>query len=259
MSHRAAGALLVGLALVLPAMPAAAHRQAVPTARQFGGTPRVGALFLPGLYPAFHTCTASVVHSSGHDVVMTAAHCMQGSGVGYVFAPGYHDGKTPYGTWRVTEAYGSGRWVRNQDPQRDFAFLVVARRTQGGRSVAVEDVTGGNRLGKAPKHGRRVTVTGYVVGNGGDPVNCRTRAYRHAGYPAFNCGGFKGGTSGSPWLAGPAARRSIVGVIGGLHQGGCSPATSYSSRLGRAAHAVLHRAEHHGAATTFPVAGSDGC
>lgn len=259
MTRRAVVALLVAPVLLPATGTVSAAARRAPQARHFAGTPRVGALFLPGLYPAFHTCTASVVHSSGHDVVMTAAHCMQGSGLGYLFAPGYHDGKTPYGTWRVTAAYGSGRWVRHQDPQRDWAFLVLARQRRGGRVVGVEDVTGGNRLGTAPRSGRRVSVPGYVLGDGGDPITCRTRVYRHAGYPAFDCAGYQGGTSGSPWLTGHGSRRSIVGVIGGLHQGGCSPATSYSSRLGRAAHAVLRRAARRGPATTFPVAGSDGC
>jgi hypothetical protein len=48
-------------------------------------------------------------------------------------------------------------------------------------------------------------------------------------------------------------------VIGGLHQGGCEPSTSYSARLGRPALAVLRRAADHARADVFPQRPSDGC
>ncbi len=55
----------------------------------------VGALFADGS----HFCTASVVHSEAGDLVLTAAHCVRD---GMTFAPGYHDGVTPFGMWTVT-------------------------------------------------------------------------------------------------------------------------------------------------------------
>src|SRR5206468_3901099 len=145
--------------------------------------------FLPGLYPGAHTCTASVLRSRHGDVIVTAAHCMTGSGLGYEFAPGYDKGKTPYGVWRVTAAYGSARWIRSQDPQRDWAFLTVAPKRRGGKTVTVAQVTGGNRLGAVARSGRKVTVPGYPVGTADAPITCRATVYHHRGYPAFDCGG----------------------------------------------------------------------
>ncbi len=71
-----------------PAAPAG-----TPTAHHFDGRPSVGALSPPGL--SIHVCTASVVDSRSGNLVLTAAHCIVGTGKGYVFAPGSHDGVLP--------------------------------------------------------------------------------------------------------------------------------------------------------------------
>jgi V8-like Glu-specific endopeptidase len=214
---------------------------------------------MSGAYPVLHTCSASVIRSKSRDVIMTAAHCVDGTGVGDVFAPGYHDGKTPYGVWRVTAAYGSPRWIHHHDTQHDWAFLVVANKTKHGKVVHLQDVVGGNRLGAVAKAKESVRVLGYPAGGTVNPITCLTDVYLHRGFPAFNCGGYVGGTSGAPWLAGHGRVRTVVGVIGGLHQGGCRPATSYSSLLGSPARTAFKRAEHHRRADTFPTPPGDGC
>lgn len=242
---------------------AATHHSTAPTSYHFNGTPTVGALFVPGAYPAsLHTCTASVIRSTSRDLIMTAAHCVTGTGRGYVFVPGYRNGKAPYGVWHVVAAYGSPQWVHHphhQDTQRDWAFLRVANKTERGRVVHLQDVVGGNQLGAAATPGTAIRVPAYPVGRSDRPINCLTRAYRHGGYPAFHCTGYVGGTSGAPWLAGRGRHRIVIGVIGGLHQGGCTPATSYSARLGKPAHTAFERAEHHRRADTFPPPQGDGC
>jgi Trypsin len=241
------------------AMTAAAG--STPASHHFRGNPTVGALF-PGGYPGFHTCTASVIRSTRRDVIMTAAHCVSGRAKGIVFAPGYHDGKAPYGLWRVTAAYGSPRWIHHNDTQRDWAFLVVANKTEHGKVVRVQDVVGGNRLGAVATIGEMIRVPAYPLGQSGPndkPITCTTKVYLHRGFPAFNCGGYVGGTSGAPWLIGHGHARHVVGVIGGLHQGGCKPATSYSARLGAPAWSVFRRAEHHRRPNVFPTPPGDGC
>jgi V8-like Glu-specific endopeptidase len=62
---------------------------------------RVGALFLHDA-SGNHFCTASVVASPGRDLLVTAAHCINGGPHGgarsdIVFIPGYRDGHAPYG------------------------------------------------------------------------------------------------------------------------------------------------------------------
>lgn len=190
---------------------------------------------------------------------MTAAHCVIGRGRGYVFVPGFVDGRAPYGVWRVTAAYGAPGWIQHHDTQRDWAFLVVANKTRHGKTVHLQDVVGGNRLGSGVTVGQRVRVPADPAGGAIKPITCASRVYRHRGFAAFNCGGYVGGTSGAPWLAGHGRVRTVVGVIGGLHQGGCRPGTSYSARLGGAARSALHRAERHRRTDDFPVPPTDGC
>jgi hypothetical protein len=235
------------------AQPAASAQTAGPA----GALARVGPLFFPsalGLGPQLqlpHYCTASVVHSSGHDLLLTAAHCVLGTGLETEFAPGYRNGVSPYGDWTVTAAYLDPHWLANQDPRYDFAVLAVA--AQGARNV--EDLTGAPALGSAPATGASVTVAGYVLGTGGVPTVCTARAYYTSGYPSFNCGGFSNGTSGGRWLAGGR----LVGVIGGLQGGGCSASTSYSAPFGAVVAALLARAERRGAGDLAPVSLPLGC
>ncbi len=255
-----ARALVAAVAATLASLTAtSAAARAEPTARTFGGMPTVGALFITGLFP-LHICTASVVRSANRSVIVTAAHCIRsGTGEGYEFAPGFHDGKAPYGMWRVTAAYAAPAWIRHFDTRDDFAFLVVAPRRIDGRLRHLQDVTGANALGHTPKPGTVVTAVGYPLGVGGSPVHCRVPTRRHGRFSAFSCDGFADGTSGGPWLARRAGGRRVVGLIGGLHQGGCSPAASYSPPLGRAAHRALYRAAHGRPADRFPAPPGDGC
>lgn len=257
MRSRIAAAVAVMVGTVLGTTPAVASRE--PTATTFGGTPTVGALFISGLFP-LHICTASVVRSANRSVIVTAAHCVRGgTAKGYEFAPGFHDGTAPYGMWRVTAAYGAPGWVRHFHTWDDFAFLVVAPRRVDGKLRRLQDVTGANLLGSTPMPGRRVTVVGYPLGVGGSPIHCRVRTFMHGPFPGFHCNGFADGTSGGPWLAAAPSGRHMVGLIGGLHQGGCTAATSYSPPLGRAAHRALRRAGHDGRADSFPSPPGDGC
>jgi hypothetical protein len=249
----------VAALLLPPAGAAGAASRHEPTATTFGGTPSVGALFITGVFP-LHICSASVVRSANHSVIVTAAHCIRsGTGEGYEFAPGFHDGKAPYGMWRVTAAYAAPGWIRHVNNRDDFAFLLVAPRRVDGKLRHVQDVTGGNALGHTPPPGTRVTVVGYPLGIGGSPRHCSVPTRRHGDFPAFSCDGFADGTSGGPWLAGSPGSRRVVGLIGGLHQGSCSSAISFSAPLGRAAHRALHRAGHYRVADHFPAPPGDGC
>jgi V8-like Glu-specific endopeptidase len=228
-----------------------------PTAKPFGGSPSVGVLFPPGSLA--HTCTASVVDSSVGDLLITAAHCISGTGYGYVFVPGYHGGIEPLGSWTVVKAYGAPDWIARQAPQADFAFLVVAPQLVDGHVEQVQDVTGANELRTAPTPGDQVTVPAYGLGRNDDPITCTTRVYFDATFPAFDCDPYANGTSGAPWLLRGNRGWYVVGVIGGLHQGGCHPWTSYSAAFGAVTSRTYSSATGGATASTFPSAGSDGC
>ncbi len=231
-------------------------------ATSFDGLPQVGALFAGTSDTGPHFCTASVVHSTHGDVIATAAHCLNGTGTDLLFVPGYHAGVAPYGLWPVVAAYVDARWSSQHDPNADYAFVTVAPQTRGGHRVEIEQVVGADRLAIDQPSTTAITVAGYPAQVGGRPIICSTTTYAHQGYVGFDCGGFVDGTSGSPWLVEYRAstrRGRLFGVIGGLHQGGCSPDTSYTARFDTATTRLLARAEQGGPGDDVSAAGSDGC
>ncbi|MCX4754878.1 trypsin-like serine peptidase [Kitasatospora purpeofusca] len=183
----------------------------------------VGALFTGAVRPGNHFCTASVLHSTTGNLLITAAHCLDDPS-GVVFAPGYRDGKAPYGTWRVTAVHTTTGWSRGGDPDEDFAVLETAADATGRR---VEDVVGGNTLGTDEPFGATVRLYGYPAG-GESPLLCSNTTGRQSTYQrVIDCPGYPGGTSGGPWIS--TATGHVVGAIGGYQQGGDTDGTSYSA------------------------------
>lgn len=263
---------LIGLAVVLltAALPAAAGAAAnaaagtpvgMPTAKHVSAIAVVGPLFRNGLGND-HSCTASVLRSPRHDLILTAAHCVSGTGAGLLFAPGYDAGRTPYGVWTSTAAYVDPSWLRDQDPQHDYAILRLASQLSNGRQVGVQDVVGGGSLiAPAARTGQKLTVPAYPAGIDDQPIDCTVTVYRTDGYPSFDCAGYFGGTSGAPWLVATTDHSTwlVAGVIGGLHQGGCVDYTSYSSAFSLDSYRLWLRAALGLPPDRLPVAGSDGC
>ncbi|MEU0966287.1 trypsin-like peptidase domain-containing protein [Streptomyces sp. NPDC005917] len=192
---------------------------------------RVGALFSAdeaGSLSGNHFCTASVVHSPQRDLIVSAAHCVDGDdgATGLVFVPGYRNGRAPYGVWKVGKRYLPDGWAKGQDEDSDVAFADVDER--GGKRV--EEVTGANRFASGVATGATaVTVTGYPDSRD-VPVSCTNKPVaRSATQQRIDCPEFTGGTSGSPWVNGG---HEVVGVLGGHEQGGSTADTSYSVVLG---------------------------
>ncbi|MER5928699.1 serine protease [Streptomyces sp. NPDC002054] len=221
----AMAAMAALLSVDLPAATAAAGAGRTVEAPPGGTTDRVGALFASGL-DGGHFCTASVVRSTGRDVIATAAHCL-GDVSGTVFVPGYHNGTAPYGVWRLTGMSVDPGWQRAQDPDADLAFATVA--PLDGR--AVQDVVGGFPVAADQPADAEVTVLGYPSDRD-TPLTCThttelwSNTQRRIACPALG-----GGTSGSPWLVDGA----LAGVLGGHEGGGTDPDVSYSAVMGPAA------------------------
>jgi V8-like Glu-specific endopeptidase len=203
---------------------------------QFGGTPAVGALFTDsGGHLGSHFCTASVVHSPGGDLLVTAAHCVgsyAGSTVsGLVFVPGYAAGSAPYGVWTVTRVFVDQAWTSSSDPDDDVAFIAVTRKG----SAPIDQVTGAERLAIGRSPAQMVRVIGYPESLD-EPVSCQNRAAAFSPTQLeFNCANYTNGTSGGPFLVGidpDTGTGTVIGVIGGYEQGGNSPDMSYAAAFG---------------------------
>lgn len=234
-SIRSVRAALLGIVLTLvAALPVSAQATTQPFAPD-------GVLFYPsvgGLMPALnviHPCSASVVHSAGHDLVATAAHCLYGNGATIEFVPGFRDGKAPYGVWTVSRLYVESAWKSGQSPKADVAFLRIL--PLHGRQI--EDVVGARPLG-TPVVGARVTVSGFPL-RSNVPSVCVSTLTLTLGYPTARCpsGGMVDGVSGGAFVQ----SGWLVGVVGGLEQGGCSADIAYSAPFGIASHQLWLRAQ----------------
>jgi V8-like Glu-specific endopeptidase len=206
-----------------------------PNARSAAVALRVGALFENDA-SGTHFCTASVVNSPGKDLLVTAAHCLNGGdGSGdksdIVFIPDYRDGSTPYGIWTPQRLVVAPQWASSADPDYDVGFVVL--KPYNGQNI--EQVLGASQLGFDPGYQQLVRVTGYPS-SASAPITCLNWTSKQSGTQLqFDCGGFTGGTSGSPWVTrfDPRSRTgTIVGVIGGYQEGGDTPSVSYSAYFG---------------------------
>jgi V8-like Glu-specific endopeptidase len=208
--------------------------------------PRVGALFSHSA-SGNHFCTASVVDSPGHDLLITAAHCIDGGKKsGYnqdiVFIPDYNDGAEPYGVWTPSKLLVDPHWASSSDPDYDVGFVVL--KPDDGKNI--EDVLGANKLGFNAGYSHLVRVTGYPS-TANAPVTCiNWTSEQSPSQLRFDCGGYFNGTSGSPWLTDFDLRTrtgTIVGVIGGYQQGGNTPSISYSVYLNDSIRTLYQQAE----------------
>lgn len=206
-----------------------------PDAHAYNGTKAVGALFLDQKGKLTHFCTASVVSSTAGDLLLTAAHCMEGRSLtpagSVVFAPEYHSGKFPLGTFDVRQAFTDGAWQKNRNPDDDFAFLIA-----GNPGQDIQRKTGAETLQTNTKLPQQVEVIGYPDATN-RPITCTNpaRAYTAHGLHqlVFDCPGYTDGTSGAPFLMDVKAATgdgTVIGDIGGYEQGGDTPSVSYSSQ-----------------------------
>jgi V8-like Glu-specific endopeptidase len=207
----------------------------IPLARGVPGSKVIGALFFNN-GAGSHYCTASVVRTPKRNMLLTAAHCLYSPAAhawhrNIVFVPRYDAGHRPYGTWPVWLMVADRRWIEHGDPAQDYAFAAV-QLTRGRR---LADVVGANDLLVGQGGADRVLVAGYPSKENNPTdhqIGCAGRTYRQSrSQLRFDCHGFYGGTSGSPWLSDYDARTQsghVVGVIGGYQAGGTEEWRSYS-------------------------------
>lgn len=255
-SRRWAFGIAMLIAVAAGGTAAAQPHDPTPSAANSPGSSIVGVIFPP--HSDQQGCTATVINSYTRDLILTAAHCVSGSGAGWTFAPDWHSGAAPRGRWTVTAAYALPGWMSDQDPQQDMAMLKVAPRVIDGQERKLQTVTGAADVGLAPPAGQHVTDIAYN-NDSGEPIRCTTTVYWTRGHPSFDCHGYLGGSSGSPWLVTSGPRPKIVAMIGGLHQGGCEESTSYSSAFGDNIISLWLHAEGALHGDVLPAPDPDGC
>ncbi|MFD4760849.1 trypsin-like serine peptidase [Streptomyces sp. NPDC058439] len=220
---------------------------------RFEGLPVAGTLFRVegrGVY----FCSASVVSSPKHNIVLTAAHCLTGreSANQLAFAPKLQKdsaGKlvAPYGLFSVKRDGGRSRvWMdrryatdKQAYAQYDVAFLEVG---PGKDNRRVEDTVGGNRLRTDAGYAHKDVHLVAYPGANPPPRTCTSTARKEAfsGWPGaylrIDCDGYSGGSSGGPFIANfneTTKTGDVIGVIGGYKTGGATDDTSYSSYFGK--------------------------
>jgi hypothetical protein len=194
----------------------------------FTGIKSVGVLFSMDKDMKAHYCTASVVHSSGHNLILTAGHCL---GAKAAFVPMYDHTQSAagqaYGMWPVQEWFRDARYASDKSPESDLDFAFARLQDTDGRNV--EDVVGGNTLARTPGFVNQVSVIGYPsVTYDAQDLAIRCSGIGTTPLPSYNqmqidCGGMWGGVSGGPWFSSvdpSSGTGEIIGSVGGFNGGG---------------------------------------
>ncbi|GAA3031464.1 trypsin-like serine peptidase [Streptomyces glomeratus] len=206
----------------------------------FAGVPTVGTFFHYVRDPATDRlvgrfCSAGVVDSPQGNVILTAAHCS--GGTKGMFVPRYDGASkkpTPYGRFPVQKWVRDSRWYRagkepTRDAYSDFDYAFARVGTNSHRQSVQKAVGAALKLGQVGgRYHQTVTVVGYPGSHNpkNRPIICPGVATRQLpGYRQMRmeCGGFYGGTSGSPWITGLNSRTgsgTVIGNLGGYYGGG---------------------------------------
>ncbi|WP_107447974.1 serine protease [Streptomyces sp. P3] len=221
------------------------------TSSPFGGLAMIGRMYMRRGSGSYF-CTASVIKSPHHNIVLTAGHCLDAKtrSSSMAFVPQWTAANPrPHGIFpvRTDSANRSRIWIDQRYYDRghikgapwDVAFVQVDARDDGQQ---VQDVVGGNTL--ATRRGyafARVRLVGYP-GADRQPLTCTNSTTRFTptdhtpgSYLRIACNDYRPGTSGSPFLANFNTRTGtgeVVGSIGGWKTGGPTADVSYSPNFG---------------------------
>lgn len=199
---------------------------ATPDATLAKGNLPSGKLFMyDALLQKDYVCSASVINTASHEVLVTAGHCLysgQSSTGGNQprwwqnvrFVPQYKNGVRPYGTWHADYLAVTYNWYWSGGPvwstntwlgyQHDFGMVLLKPGGTSGTSK-VQDVVGANGWAYNVSH----SYTGHIFGypknyNNGQVLKACVASVGNdsngLGLSAATCN-FAGGASGGPWLA----------------------------------------------------------
>lgn len=205
----------------------------MPTAEHFLGLKSVGTIFTYTADPTTdkmhaHKCSASVVESPAHNLILTAGHCAGGMAVFVpMYAAEYTLDKQPFGFYRISSWFTDNRYVHNtKKPISDLDFAFGRLEASGGGKQA-QDVVGANKLVRTPSYLNKVTMVGYPSSHNPEDhgVRCPTQTEALPGFYQIQakCRGMWGGVSGGPWFSQvdwAKGTGEIIGNVGGYNGGG---------------------------------------
>jgi hypothetical protein len=155
-------------------------------------------------------CSATVVNSATHSVVMTAGHCVyepraRVAAKRLAFVPAYADRAQPFGRWTASTSRSTLPWIRDENFDFDYATLTI--RPLNGQLI--EDVVGGRPLATDTPREQTYNAYGYPVNFGDAQVmwTCRggyagddPRPIRGGPAPVGMGCNMKAGASGGGWV-----------------------------------------------------------
>ncbi|PWI20527.1 hypothetical protein DI272_17835 [Streptomyces sp. Act143] len=176
------------------------------------------------------SCTATVVTSANHSTVVTGGHCVNSPDLlgednqwatNVMFAPGYHDGRAPYGkfvgrlgvadtTWLRYDALDSARYDGH-----DQAFVVL---NPDSRGRTVQDAVGVAQRIAFDRPGDRTAYEFGYPRSASDPA--RQGLPEYTGARLAYCAGPTREDPGTPDFPEPAGQWGTACVMGGGASGG---------------------------------------
>ena len=184
---------------------------------------RIGKLFMNE-----GTCSASVV--SGKNVIVTAAHCCwdrtsKGWTGGWSFAPGYEDGKAPYGVFNWEDARVPNSWINNGDIASDVCLIRLKDDAAGHPVTYYTGWLGRAWNFPAAQHMRAFGYPGNI-GNANSQESCTGESSAQSS----SCGSdvlnmackMTYGSSGGPWIKDYGAGDHVDSTVHGYVSQSCT-------------------------------------
>ena len=222
------------------------HRPVKPKDRN----PAIGKLFMRYLGVKVH-CSGTLIKTRSLRLVLTAAHCLQLSGIWsthVTFVPDYRNGRRPYGTYSSKALWITGNWARHPHfPSLNFDLGIVKLRKRAGKR------TGAVRYKTFPGRSGKTHIYGYPSGamRGQKLCVCTSRTWEGPGYSARSLGptgmaarcNMASGSSGGPWIShSKKGARYLHGITSASPR---SNRRKFSSPyLGKKLRALIHKAEN---------------
>jgi V8-like Glu-specific endopeptidase len=180
------------------------------------------------LFTSEGTCSASVV--SGKNIIVTAAHCCwdrskNGWIGGWSFAPGYNNGKAPYGTFNWSDARVPNSWINNGDIPSDVC-LIRLQNDSAGHPITYYTGWLGRSWNYPPS--QPMHAFGYPgnIGNANSLEHCESQSSAQPG----SCGSgvlnmacnMTYGSSGGPWIRDYGTGNHVDATVHGYISQSCT-------------------------------------